>query len=235
MARKRPLVAIDGPAGAGKSTVTRQVAAELGYLLLGTGSLYRVLALAARRAGVAWTVASAMTELAEALVARGDIVIVRGSAGEQRIWLSGTDVTDELYGEDIGRGASEVSAIPGVRGALLEVQRAAGREGGVVAEGRDIGTVVFPDAEAKFYLTASVEVRSERRWRELLERGLPADLDTILREVAERDDRDRGRAVAPLCQAPDAELVDSSHLDISQVVERIVRRVRQVEESLALG
>ncbi len=229
--RRRPVVAIDGPAGAGKTTVTRRVAEELGYLLVGTGSLYRSVALAAHRRGVDWDDADRVGELAADLARTGAIVLEAGSTG-QRVRLDGEDITEELVTRHISEGASKVSAHPPVRSALLELQRAAGRDGGVVLEGRDIGTTVFPDAEAKFYLTASTEVRAERRFLELRARGEQADLDAIRQEVEARDHRDSSREVAPLCQAPDAELVDSSSLSVPQVVEQIVGRVRRIEQSL---
>ena len=147
--------------------------------------------------------------------------------------IDGEDVSTAIRTQEIADGASRVSAIPEVRAALLEMQRRAGRAGGVVLEGRDIGSVVFPDAEAKFFLTASVEVRSLRRKTALEARGEPADLDTIAREVRERDHRDSSRPVAPLVQAIDALLVDSSVLGIDEVVERIVDHVREVERRLA--
>jgi cytidylate kinase len=229
--RDRPVVAIDGPAGAGKTTVTRQVAKELGYLLVGTGSLYRSVALAAHRRGLSWDDAEQVGELAADLARTGAIALEAGPAG-QRVRLDGEDVTDQLVTQHISEGASKVSAHPPVRAALLELQRAAGRDGGVVLEGRDIGTAVFPDAEAKFFLTASAEVRAERRFLELQARGEPADVAAIRQEVEARDRRDSSRAVAPLRQAPDAELVDSSSLSIPEVVEQIVARVRRVEQSL---
>ena len=232
--RRRPVVAIDGPAGAGKTTVTRRVAEELGYLLVGTGSLYRSVALAAHRRGVDWDDAQRVGELAAELARTGAIVLEPGPTG-QRVRLDGEDITDDLVTRHISEGASKVSAHPPVRSALLELQRAAGRDGGVVLEGRDIGTAVFPDAEAKFFLTASVEVRAERRFLELQARGEQADLDAIRREVEARDQRDSSRAVAPLRQARDAELVDSSSLTVAQVVERMVTRVRRIEQSLQRG
>jgi len=228
------VVAIDGPAGAGKTTVTHRVAERLGYLLVGTGSLYRTVALAADRRGVGWSDGEQVGELAADLARTGAIVLEAGPAG-QRVRLDGEDVTEELVTRRISEGASKVSAHPGVRAALLELQRAAGRDGGVVLEGRDIGTAVFPDAEAKFYLTASVEVRAERRFLELRARGEPADLGAIREEVQVRDQRDSTRSVAPLRQAPDAELVDSSSLSIPQVVERMVARVRRIERELEGG
>lgn len=231
--RQRPVVAIDGPAGAGKSTVTRKVAERLGYVIVDTGALYRVVALAAERAGVAFDDADRASALAEMLVAEDAVQLKRGPDGGVQVLLRGQDVSSAIRAQSIGQGASKVSAHPGVRQALLDLQRSQGREGGVVLEGRDIGTVVFPDAEAKFFLTASADVRAQRRHDELAARGTPPSLAEVLSEVNERDRRDTMRPVAPLRQAADAQLVDSSHLSIEQVVEQIVAAVHVVERRLA--
>lgn len=233
MSRARPVVAIDGPAGAGKTTVTRRVAEALGYLLVDTGALYRSVALAASLRGVDWDDADAMSELARELAERRSIHFELGALAAQRVLLDGEDVSIAIRTQAISEGASKVSALPGVRQALLDIQRAAGEQGGVVLEGRDIGTVVFPDAEAKFFVTASVDVRVERRFRELEQRGQPADLATIRREVELRDRRDTNRPIAPLKQASDARLIDTSGLTIEQVVELIVSDVKSVEQRLA--
>jgi cytidylate kinase len=232
---KRPVVAIDGPAGAGKSTVTRKVAERLGYIIVDTGALYRVVALAAERANVSFDDAARASALAEALVAENAVQLRRAENGTQQVLLRGQDVSLSIRAQNIGQGASKVSAHPGVRAALLELQRSQGREGGVVLEGRDIGTVVFPDAEAKFFLTASSEVRAQRRRDELAARGTPPSLADVLSEVNERDRRDTTRPVAPLRQAEDARLVDSSTLGVEQVVELIVAAVKSVERQLASG
>jgi cytidylate kinase len=226
-------VAIDGPAGAGKSTVTRKVAERLGYVIVDTGALYRLVALAAEQAGVSFDDAARTSALAELLVAESAVQLRRGADGAQQVLLRGKDASTAIRTQTIGQGASKVSAHPGVRKALLELQRSQGREGAVVLEGRDIGTVVFPDAEAKFFLTASVEVRAQRRRDELAARGTPPSLEEVLSEVNERDRRDSTRPVAPLKQAADAELVDSSALTVEQVVELIVAAVRSVERRLA--
>ncbi len=230
MSRKRPVVAIDGPAGAGKTTVTRRVAERLGYVLVGTGALYRSVALAAQRRGIDWDDEDAVGNLAHELAARDAIRFSPGAA--PRVLLEDDDVTAAIRAEDIGQGASKVSAIPEVRRALLELQRSAGADGGVVLEGRDIGTVVMPDAEAKFFLTASVEVRAQRRFDELRRAGAEAVLDQVLSEVIERDRRDSTRPVAPLKQAEDAELIDSSSMSIDEVVDAIVRRVQLIERQM---
>ena len=233
--RKKPVVAIDGPANAGKSTVTRKVAERLGYIIVDTGALYRVVALAAERANVSFDDAARASALAEALVAENAVQLRRAENGTQQVLLRGQDVSLSIRAQNIGQGASKVSAHPGVRAALLELQRSQGREGGVVLEGRDIGTVVFPDAEAKFFLTASSEVRAQRRRDELAARGTPPSLADVLSEVNERDRRDTTRPVAPLRQAEDARLVDSSTLGVEQVVELIVAAVKSVERQLASG
>ena len=231
--RTRPTVAIDGPAGAGKSTVTRLVAERLDYLLVDTGALYRAVALAAERARVAWEDHASVVELAERLAREHALGLERAADDGIKVLLDGEDVSAAIRTLEIGQGASKVSAIPGVRDALLELQRSLGREGGVVMEGRDIGTVVFPDAEAKFFLTASVEVRARRRYEELVQRGQTIGFAEVCREVEERDERDRTRPVAPLCKAEDALEIDSSDISIDEVVERIVTAVRSVERALA--
>jgi cytidylate kinase len=236
MTRTAPVVAIDGPAGAGKSTITKRVAQALGYVVLDTGALYRSVALAARRAGVDWTDANSVALVAHALAKRNAIEFRSADSSDgdarQSVLLDGEDVSLAIRTQEMSEGASRVSSIALVRDALLDLQRGVGHEGGVVVEGRDIGSVVFPDAEAKFYLTASDEVRAQRRLDELLGRGEKTDFETVLREVRERDDRDKNRPIAPLIQSPDAELVDSSHLSIDEVVDLMVARVREIAASL---
>ncbi|HEY3668131.1 MAG TPA: (d)CMP kinase [Polyangiaceae bacterium] len=229
---KRPVVAIDGPAGAGKSTVTKRVADELGYLLVDTGALYRTVALAAQRAAVSWDDASALGDLAYALVNEHAVQLGDQRASGFTVKLRGEDVSSAIREPSVSQGASKVSAVPAVRDALLDMQRQAGAAGGVVLEGRDIGTVVFPNAQAKFFLTASVDIRAQRRFDELLARGGMPELAEVKREVAERDLRDSTRPIAPLKQASDAQIIDSSVLSIDQVVARIVKRVREVEVEL---
>jgi cytidylate kinase len=225
---KRVVVAIDGPAGAGKTTVSQRVAEALGFTLVDTGALYRAVALAARERGLSWEDGASVTLVAEELASQGALRFVRDASGRQRLLLSERDISEEIRAPEISQGASRVSAFPGVRAALLELQRRAGQGGGVVLEGRDIGTVVFPGAEAKFFLTARVEVRARRRHAELEAKGTATPLEAVEREVVERDHRDSSRPVAPLRQAPDAILVDSSSLSIDEVVASIVRQVRAI-------
>ncbi len=210
---RRIVVAIDGPAGAGKSTVTKRLARELGYALLDTGALYRAVALVGERQGVAWD-----DEAGLAQVARDLDVDFHFEGDVNRVTVAGDDITDAIRSPHISEGASVVSALPGVRAGLLDLQRRLGTQGGVVAEGRDIGTVVFPGAEAKFFLTASAEVRARRRCDEMQAAGREVDYQSTLEEIRIRDERDSNRAVAPLTQAPDALLVDSSEMAIDEVV-----------------
>ena len=225
-ARPRPIVAIDGPAGAGKSTVARGLADTLGFVLVDTGALYRAVALAAKRAGVAWTDGPALGELARGIVARQGLAFEARPGQGVRVRLDGDDVTDAIRTPDLGMGASTVSAHGPVRDALLDLQRQAGRAGGVVLEGRDIGTVVFPDAEVKFFLTARAEVRARRRFDEHAARGAPVGYEETLADVRKRDEQDTTRAVAPLRQADDAMLVDNSDITIDETVAAMAARVR---------
>ena len=222
---KRPngvIVAIDGPAGAGKSTVSREVARRLGYVYLDTGAMYRVVGWLARERGVDPDDGPALATIADGV----RIGFTPQPDGSQRVTADGRDVTKAIREEDIGQWASKVSAQPEVREKLVALQRAIGRDGGVVVEGRDIGTVVFPDAEAKFFLEAAPEARGERRWKELRAKGSEADLDEIVAEMRARDARDSSRSHAPLRQAPDAERIDSTALPVADVIDLILVRVR---------
>jgi CMP/dCMP kinase len=229
--RSKPVVAIDGPAGAGKSSVTRLLAQRLGYLRVDTGALYRSVAWLCRERGIDATDEQGAGRVAQEL-AEPSALELRDEGDETRVVLHGRELGPELRTQEIGGLASLVSQLPSVRAGLLEMQRMLGRNGGVVLEGRDIGTVVFPDAEVKFFLTASVEVRAERRRDELLGRGKSAELTEVIDEVMERDRRDSERPVAPLRKASDAIVVDSSRLSIDEVIERMVAIVRQAEKSL---
>jgi len=227
--RKRPVVAIDGPAGAGKSTVARRLAQRLGFTLVDTGALYRAVALASRRAGVAWDDDEGVTQVARRIVNSRSLVLLHDATKGVRVLLGNGDVSEAIRAPDMGMGASRVSAIGGVRDALFELQRLAGENGGVVLEGRDIGTVVFPDAEVKFFLTASPEVRARRRYAELISRGESVDYEETLKEVRARDQKDTTRPLAPLRQAADAILVDSSDRAIDEVVDEMAQRISLLE------
>lgn len=216
------VVTIDGPAGAGKSTVARGLAAELGYRLLDTGALYRTVALSAARKGVSWDDADALGELAAGLDIRFEL-----DGSLNRVFLEGDDVSEAIRTPDVSRGASIVSAHPPVRAGLLDLQRRLGADGGVVVEGRDTGTVVFPAAGAKFFLTASAQTRARRRCDELVAKGVQVDYDATLAEIVERDERDSNRAVAPLTRAEDAVLVDSSHIGPNEVIAQMAAEVRR--------
>ena len=206
-----PVIAIDGPSASGKGTIARRVAESLGFHYLESGALYRLVALQALRAG-------ANDEWALAQLARSMDVSFPGES----IVLDNQDVTQEVRGEACGNRASEVARMPPVRRALLERQRAFRQPPGLVADGRDMATVVFPDASLKVFLTASPEVRAERRYKQLIDKGIPANLRSLSRDLQERDARDRNRSVAPLVPAPDSQVLDSSALSIEEVVARIV-------------
>jgi cytidylate kinase len=226
--RARPIVAIDGPAGAGKSTVSRQVADALGFLLVDTGALYRAVALAARDEGIEWDDAARLGELTRRVADKRELAYVRAADGSISVSLRGRDVTHAIRSPEMGLGASAVSIHPGVRQALLDLQRDAGRDGGVVLEGRDIGTVVFPDAEAKFFLTARAEVRARRRFDELTAKGQTVTFEDTLRDVIARDRQDETRPVAPLRRADDAQEIDCSSLSAEETSALIVARVQSL-------
>jgi cytidylate kinase len=217
-----PVIAIDGPSASGKGTIAVRVAAVLGFHVLESGALYRLVALASLRAGIAETGEAALARIAASL----DVKFVDGE-----ILLSGEQVTDELRGEEIGNRASAIAALPALRGALLERQRAFRQAPGLVAEGRDMGTVVFPDAVLKVFLTASVRVRADRRYKQLNDKGIHANLASLSRDLAERDERDAKRAAAPLVPAPDAVQLDSSDLSVDEVVDAVLKLAREKLES----
>ena len=205
-------VAIDGPAGAGKSTIAKLVAKEKGYIYVDTGAMYRALAI----------------HFTDAVIdACGDAeVSIRYEDGAQQVYLNGENVTSMLRTEEVGNMASKTSVIPQVREKLLELQRTLARENDVIMDGRDIGTNILPDADVKIFLTASVETRAKRRYDELTGKGEACDLEQIAKDIAERDARDMNRETAPLKQAEDAILVDSSHMTIPEVVSEICSHCR---------
>ena len=208
-----PVIAVDGPSASGKGTVAQRVAAALGFHYLDSGALYRLAALAATRAGVPWDDENGVANVAQTLDVRFD--------GEH-ILLCDSEVSTAIRTESIGVGASKVAALPQVRAALLERQRAFAQVPGLVADGRDMGSVVFPQSPLKIFLTASAEVRAERRYKQLLARGEEADLAAITADLHARDERDRARSVAPLKQLPDAHLLDTSSMDIEAAVQQIL-------------
>ncbi len=214
MSTVRPVViAIDGPAGAGKSTVAKALAQRLGFFLLDTGAIYRAVALSAARAGVAFSDGARLGGVAREMALRFD------EAG--RVWLGDEDVSTAIRTPDMSQGASTVSAHPAVRDALLELQRRLAEKGRCVVEGRDIGTVVLPWAPVKIFLTASDEVRARRRYDELKAKGADVSFEETLRDLRERDHRDSTRAVAPLKQADDAVPMDTSDMNQAEVIDRL--------------
>lgn len=215
-------IAIDGPSGAGKSTMAKQLAAELNFLYVDTGAIYRTVGLAACRAGIAPEAAAQVEPLLPSL----DIGMGYGEDGLQHMTLNGEDVTDAIRRHEISNYASAVSAVPSVRGFLLEMQRKFARENNVIMDGRDIGTVVLPDADLKIYLTASAEDRAQRRYRELLQRGQQAELEQVLRDIAQRDSRDMNREIAPLRQAEDAVLVDTTGIGPEESFQTLLELIR---------
>jgi len=214
------VVTIDGPAGAGKSSVAKLLARRLGYRLLDTGAIYRAVALTAQRNAIAWTDGTACGAIARELAITFDFV-----GDKNHVYLAGDDVTTAIRAPEISQGASQVSSHPEVRAGLLDLQRRLGAGGGVVVEGRDTGTVVFPNAQAKFFLTASEEQRARRRVDELVAAGKPVDYDVTLAEIRERDTRDASRDVAPMIPAEDAVIVDSSTQTLDQVVDSLAAQV----------
>ena len=212
-----PIVTIDGPSGSGKGTISRAVARHVGWHLLDSGALYRLVALAGAAAGVLPLDEPAHASLAH----RMDVVFTVAPDGSERVTLEGRDVTAAIRSEEAGQGASRVAAWPSVREALLGRQRAFATPPGLVADGRDMGTVVFPWAELKIFLTATPQERALRRHKQLKDKGSDVSLAALSREITERDRRDSTRAVAPLKPAPDAEVIDSTGLTIEQVVEKV--------------
>ncbi|WP_300860920.1 (d)CMP kinase [uncultured Oscillibacter sp.] len=216
-------VAIDGPSGAGKSSLARAAAATLGFLYVDTGAIYRTVGLSARDRGVDPGDEAAVAAMLPAL----QVELRYDGAGQQKMFLNGRDVSGEIRLPEISRYASAVSALPVVRAYLMETQRELARKNNVVMDGRDIGTVVLPDAEAKIFLTASAKVRAERRCRELEERGTPQPFEEVLRDIEDRDFRDTHREAAPLRQAEGAALLDTSALDFQQSLEALLEIIQE--------
>jgi len=219
-----PVVAIDGPSGSGKGTIARRVAEALGFHLLDSGALYRLTAISARKSGIDLTDGAAVAAVARGLDARFD----SSDDGSERIWLGNENVTLEVRKESTGAGASIVAAIPAVREALLERQRAFQRAPGLVADGRDMGSHVFPSASVKIFLTASAEERARRRHKQLKDKGMDVSLAALSRDIEDRDRRDTERSVAPLKPAPDARILDSSGLSIEAVTNMVLELVAQL-------
>lgn len=213
----KPIIAIDGPAGAGKSTVARMVADKLGYLYIDTGAMYRAVALKVLQNQIPLSDQSKIAGLASKLDIHFEII-----DGEQHVFADGEDVTEAIRTQEATRLSSPVSAIQGVRKRLVDLQRKMGEEGGVVMEGRDIGTVVFPNAQVKLFVTASVTERARRRAEQLREKGTEVDIEQIAEDIRERDLRDSSREHAPLKQAKDAVLIETDSMSVEQVVDAII-------------
>lgn len=218
-----PVITVDGPSGSGKGSIALMVARELGYHVLDSGALYRLLALAAIERGIPSGDESELTSVAAGLPATFE----EGRPGEPaRVMLAGRDVGDRIREEDVGQMASRIAGHPRVRDALLARQRAYARTPGLVADGRDMGTVVFPDSPLKIFLDAEVEERARRREKQLLGQGVSASFPRLVADLRARDDRDRNRPVAPLRPAPDAVIIDSTNLDREQVFQQVMTLVR---------
>jgi cytidylate kinase len=213
-----PVITIDGPTASGKGTVAHLVADHLGFHLLDSGALYRLTALAALRRGTELTDEHALSKVAEHLPAR-----FTGT----HIYLGSEDVTDAIRAEAVGNLASKIAALPGVRHALYGLQLSFRQNPGLVADGRDMGTVIFPQAQLKVFLTASVEARAQRRYKQLIDKGFAAKMDDLLADLQARDARDMNRPIAPLAPAADAHLIDSSQLTVQEAVDQVLRLWQQ--------
>ena len=216
-------IAIDGPSGAGKSTLARQAAAALGYLYVDTGAIYRTVALNAVRKGIEPDDRGRLIPTLDEL----EIRLEHAEDGLQHMYLNGEDVSSDIRMHAISQHASTVSTIPEVRAFLLDLQRDLARKHNVIMDGRDIGTVVLPDADVKIYLTASPEARAMRRHLELQQRGQETEYDIVLRDIVKRDEQDMNRPVAPLRQAEDAVLVDTTHLDLEKSLQAVLAAIKE--------
>jgi cytidylate kinase len=219
MSDRVPVITIDGPSGSGKGTVTQRVAARLGWRVLDSGALYRLVGYAVDQLQIGFEDENKISEIASKL----NVKFVSG-----KIFLDGAEVTDLIRTETAGNNASKVAAMPGVRAALLDWQRGYAQFPGLVADGRDMGTTVFPHAGVKIFLTASAAERAQRRHKQLKEKGLPANLAALTAEIEERDARDRSRAASPLVPAPDAIEIDSTGMGIGDVVDRVLGKAHEV-------
>ena len=218
-----PVIAIDGPSGSGKGTVSRAAAKALGWALLDSGALYRLVALAGRQAGMSLDDGPALAQLAE----QCDIRFGSSDSGDEIVWLEGRDVTSAIRTENAGSDASKVASIGLVRAALLERQRRFAVAPGLVADGRDMGTVVFPQARVKIFLTASPAERALRRYKQLKEKGVAANLAALSLEIAERDQRDMSRAISPLVPSADAVVMDTTGMSVDAVIGRVLKIARE--------
>jgi cytidylate kinase len=218
-----PVITVDGPSGAGKGTISHMLADALGWALLDSGALYRVVGHACLHEGISWDDHEAVAQLARQLA----VEFVAAPTGEILVSYKGRDISRDIRTEDGGRGASTVAAIPAVREALLARQRDFLKAPGLVADGRDMGTVVFPDAPLKLFLTASADERAERRYKQLIEKGESVSLPRLLADIQERDARDSSRAVSPLIAAEDAIVIDSTAIPVDQVFETVMLKVNE--------
>lgn len=216
----KKIIAIDGPAGAGKSTVAKQLAKDLNYLYIDTGAMYRTVALKAIEDGVDFADAAALTKIAAEMV-----IDLKSTPEDYYVYMDGRDVSSDIRLPEVGAAASPVSAVAGVREHLVAQQRRLAAAGNVIMDGRDIGTVVLPNADLKIFLTASIEERAKRRFLELQAKGIDTDLDTVQRDIAERDYRDSHREHSPLRQAEDAVLLNTDNLSVAEVLAKIIEMV----------
>lgn len=207
------IIAIDGPSASGKGTVAQRVAEQLGFAYLDSGALYRIVALAAEEQSISWQDEPSLANMASQLIIKFE---------NEKVWLNGTDVSEAIRTEHIGKGASEVAVHPALRSALLNLQRSFSTHPGLVADGRDMASVVFPEAQLKIFLTASAQIRAERRYKQLMSKGIHANLADLLEDLIERDNRDKARSVAPLKQSAEAKLLDTSNLTIQEAVAQVL-------------